>query len=207
MAVYLNEAQAGCDRHLVGFPALRVCMGVVLQTRAWLYAMHFDDPGETRALAQGLLAFIRERGGNVANAEVLYGASNWASRYGGARNLKNAWKDDMREIADVLGFHGRARGFDTSIIPSTTGRYVEFHPDYAQHRCRIFYKAQDDSEFGSSVLAPAVALRQARGNVHTYKVHGGQAVDARGHVTLTTTSTAAGMAELDYALRLERFTI
>jgi hypothetical protein len=207
MAIYLNEAQAGCDQHVIGFPALKVCMGFVMQTRAWLYGMHFDDPGDTVPLARALRDFIRERGGDVANAQVIYGACNWGSRYPGARRPRDLWKAEMRSIAEVLGFHGRARGFDTSIMPSTTGRYVEYHPQYPQRRCRIFYKAQDNQDFGSELLAPAKALTQSRGNVHSYKVFNGQPVEARGYVLLTTTSSATGLAELDYSLRLERFTV
>jgi hypothetical protein len=44
MAVYLNEGDIGVDKQVIGFPHLMICMGVVLETKAWLYGMHFGDP-------------------------------------------------------------------------------------------------------------------------------------------------------------------
>jgi len=206
MAVYLNEAQTGCDREMIGFPNLLVCMGFVVQTKAWLYGIHFDAPSATEALAEALRGFIAERGGDIGNAVAIYGACNWNERYPRSSKKKDAWKAEMRRIAGVLGYTGQAAGFDTSIVPSANkGRYVEYHPDYPQGRCRIYYKGQDNADFTSSGVAPATALKQTRGNVHTYKVFDQQPIEPKGNVTLTTASTAAGLAELDYALRLERF--
>jgi hypothetical protein len=45
--VYLNENQPGSDRRAIGFPHLLICMGVVMQTGAWLYGYHFDSPNTT----------------------------------------------------------------------------------------------------------------------------------------------------------------
>jgi hypothetical protein len=208
MPVYLNEAQTGCDRALIGFPNLLLCMGFVVQTKAWLYGIHFDAPSQTDALAGALRGFIVERGGQIGNAVAIYGACNWNERYRDSGKKKDAWKAEMRAIASMLGYKGSAAGFDTSIIPSTNkGRYVEYHPDYPQERCRIYYKGQDNADFTSSGLAPAAALKQMRGNVHTYKVFNQQPIEPKGNVTLTTASTATGLAELDYALRLETFKI
>jgi hypothetical protein len=69
MAAYLGECEAGADRELIGFPHLLLCMGVVLQTKAFLYGFHFDnnDMGVTPELAGAFLDFIGRKGGNVAN--------------------------------------------------------------------------------------------------------------------------------------------
>ena len=87
MPIYLNENQAGSDRQAIGFPHLLICMGVVMQTGAWLYGYHFDNPNRTTESAAAFADFIASRGGKAANAVRLYGVANWSVRYhGGGKN-------------------------------------------------------------------------------------------------------------------------
>ncbi len=203
MAVYLNESQAGCDNALVGFPHLLVCMGVVLETGAWLYGFHFDVPGESQAQAAAFAAFIADRGGTVANGVRLYGCANWSSRYGGGG--KDAWRTEMRNIATVLGYHGQVSGFNTAIINPQDGTYVEYLPDYAQQRCRIYYKRNEKMDYTTTAVA-----NLPNRNIAGYRMNAnGQMVPRTGYVTYTsdaqiqaTQSNHGQLHELNYFLRL-----
>jgi hypothetical protein len=202
MAVYLNEDQAGVDGALIGFPNLLVCMGVVLQTKAFLYGYHFTSSERTAQAAPAFRAFIEGRGGNVANAVALYGCGNWHRKYQGS---KSEFEQEMRQIARALGYDGMIRGFDTSIIPATNiddGRYVEYHRVHGQPQCRIFYKAHDNTDFNQQYVLGCEMPRL--GKVAAYKPGGfGHMV---GSTPMATPGTAvAGLAELNYQTRLKDF--
>jgi hypothetical protein len=209
MAVFLNEAQAGCDQTLIGFPHLLLCMGVVLQTNDWLYGYHFDAPSATAAHATAFTAFIANRGGNVANGVRLYGCANWTSRYGG--NGRQAWKTEMQAIATALGYHGTACGFDTGIIAPRDGTYVEFRPDYAQHKCHIYYKRNEKVDYTTAAVTviPTTNVASFKRDRTTQ-----QMVPSTGYVNYTTgadiqvtKSNKGQLHELNYFLRLVSFTV
>jgi hypothetical protein len=143
MPVYLNELQGGSDQTLIGFPHLLICMGVVVQTNAWLYGFHYVTPADTPVTSGLLLQFITSRGGDVANAVRLYGCANWSVRYSAAGNKRQAWEAEMQSIANTLGYQGKVSGFNTGIIDPQDGTYVEYVPEYPQRRCRIFYKRHE----------------------------------------------------------------
>lgn len=209
MPVFLNEAQAGCDRTGIGFPHLLLCMGVVLETNAWLYGYHFDDPGDTAGSAVAFTNFITDRGGNVANGVRLYGCANWKARYNG--NRRQAWKAEMQVIATALGYQGTVSGFDTSIIDPQDGTYVEYVPEYPQRRCRIFYKRNEKMDYTNNAVigAPNRNVAPFRGDVTT-----GQMVTNTGYINYTTgadiqvtASNKGQLHELNYFLRLVNFDV
>jgi hypothetical protein len=209
MPVYLNELQAGCDRTLIGFPHLLVCLGVVLQTKAWLYGFHFDALADTPASAALFAAFITNRGGDAANGMRLYGCGNWRSRYeGGGRQ---AWKTEMQTIANALGYHGKVSGFNTAIIDPQAGTYVEYIPEYQQERCRIYYKRNEKMDFTSNLgrgLLPRsmTAFRPGLTN-RAIVPNTGNTTYTSGAGIQETTSNKGQLHELNYFLRLVSFDV
>ena len=210
MPIYLNENQAGSDRQAIGFPHLLICMGVVMQTGAWLYGYHFDNPTRTTESAAAFADFIASRGGKAANAVRLYGVANWSVRYHGGG--KNAWRAEMHTIATALGYQGRASGFDTKIINPQNGTYVEFIPEYPQRRCRIYYKRNEKMTYTDAFVSPlpTKSMEAYSGN---FTADGSMAPNP-GYVKHTTTadlvvtpSNKGTLHELNYFLRLVTVTV
>jgi hypothetical protein len=209
MPVYLNEAQGGCDRELIGFPHLLLCMGVVMQTGAWLYGYHFDNPNDTQGNADAFAGLITKLGGTSANAVRLYGVGNWAVRYEGGG--KNAWRTEMQTIATALGYHGRVSGFDTGIIDPQDGTYVEFVPEYPQERCRIYYKRNEKMTYTN---APLAKLPTKNVVAFTSDATGAMVPKQQGMMIYTSTADIVATAsnkgrlhELNYFLRLVTITV
>ena len=209
MPVYLNEAQAGSDANLIGFPHLVICMGVVLQTNAYMYGYHFDHQDRTAANCVAFANFIAKRRGRVANGVRLYGCGNLALRYeGGGRQ---AWRAEMRLIAGALGYHGRVSGFDTGIINPQDGTYVEYIPDYPQQRCRIFYKRNEKMDIDTSAVmgSPVRNMAPFRLNPNTYQMVPkiGILNYTGGAVIRATDSNRGALHEVNYFLRLANFEV
>ena len=211
MAVFLNEAQAGCDKELLGFPHLLLCLGVVLQTEAWLYGYHFDAPSQTAANTVAFANFFRDRGGIGTNGVRLYGAGNWTSRYDGR---KQGWMAEMRGIAGALGYHGPVCGFDTSIIAPEHGTYVEYRREFGADRCRIFYKRNEKMDYTDTSYMGASALPSRNIASFSYDQFTSQMVPAPGSIKVTdraslqiTPSNEGQLHEVNYFLRLVSFTV
>jgi len=206
--VYLNEAQAGCDQELLGFPHLLICLGVVVQTGAWLYGYHFDRPSGTQQNAVAFADFIKTRGGGINNAVHLYGVCNWSSRYD---NGKDDWRAEMQAIAGVLGYHGKASGFDTSIIDPRHGTYVEFMPEYPQERCRIYYKRNEKMVFSNAKIdilpTRTIASYTADFNTGAMRPQPGQIAYTADAAVKATSSNKGELHELNYFLRLVTTTV
>lgn len=209
MPVYLHENQAGCDQALIGFPHLAICMGVVMQTGAWLYGYHFEDRSNTPQNAAAFANFVTDRGGTAANGVRLYGVANWSVRYGGEG--KSAWQAEMQTIATALGFHGRASGFDTGIVNPQDGTYVEFLPEYPQRRCRIYYKRNEKITYTTaSVMAlPTRNVASFTGNFATGVMgpNPGASKYTTGADIVVTPSNQGALHELNYFLRLVTVTV
>jgi hypothetical protein len=207
MPVYLNESQAGCDQSVIGFPHLLVCMGVVLETKAWLYGYHFDEVGDTQSAAAAFAHFIQDRGGNTANGVRLYGCANWRARYDGGG--RQAWQNEMQTIANALGYTGKVSGFNTAIIDPQDGTYVEYIPEYAQRRCRIYYKRNEKMDYTSGAARGLINR-----NFAAFKSQDGQIVPRTGYFNYTTDadiqatdSNKGALHELNYFLRLVSFDV
>jgi hypothetical protein len=206
---HLNENQAGSDREAIGFPHLLICMGVVMQTGAWLYGYHFDAPDTTTENAAAFADFIATRGGNANNAVRLYGVANWSVRYPGGG--KNDWRAEMHNIATALGYHGRASGFDTGIINPQDGTYVEFIPEFPQRRCRIYYKRNEKMTYTNVHVSPlpSKSMEAYSGNFNTGVMapNPGLIKYTTGADIVTTPSNRGAFHELNYFLRLVTVTV
>ena len=212
MAIFLDELQAGSAQDLIGFPNLRTCMGLVLQTRAFLYGCHIAgmEQDTVAAQAEALKAYIRDVGGNVNNGVRLYGCCNWKARYeGGGRRA--AWERELSEIARILGYTGTASGFDTGVVVSEPGVYLEYRPEYGKEKCRIFYKK--DAKMGY-----ATEFRQVSATGRGFKPFGTKPVSltddtlqlaAKGPNQFVDQKLSAtgNLHELNYFLRLISFTV
>jgi hypothetical protein len=207
MAVFLKEAQTGAARDLIGFPHLLVCMGVVLQTKAFLYGCHFDRPAHTEGLANAFAAYMRKSWGDPQNGVRLYGIGNWKVRYDNGG--RKAWQAEMEQIAKALGYTGPVSGFDTGIIAPRDGTYVEFRPEYDRQRCRLFYKRNEKMSYttkhiaGNEIKGTGFAAYERRGEET-------EMVETRGLVDVVTEAAVSsnskkGLHEVDYFLRLVSF--
>lgn len=209
MSIFLNESQAGCDREQVAFPHLLLCMGVVLETNAWLYGFHFDAPSVSQISATAFAGFIAERGGSVANGSHLYGCANWRKRYNGGDRAD--WIADMTLIANTLGYNGKVSGFDTGIIDPRDGTYVEYRPEYERQRCRIFYKRNEKMDYTTNNVQ-GLPTR----NIQSFKVGRLSGVMepltrniayTSGAAMQRTDSNKGLLHELNYSLRLVSFNV
>ncbi len=110
MAVYLNEGQAGCDRDVVAFPHLLLCLGVVLQTMPGFTATLSRRAVTRTSISERPASFCANRGGNALNGIRLYGCGNWAIRYG-RNNRRARWRAEMELIGRVRSAtKGRSAG-------------------------------------------------------------------------------------------------
>lgn len=137
MSKFLNEHEVGFDPDHIGFPNLGDCMAVVLVTQNGLFGHHIT-PGNARQVGV-FSAFIRAR--NPGTLLRLYGSCYRPKRYSGKTSKKAEWKTEMTSIANLLGFHGRVSGFDTSDgtnIDSTETTYVEYQLEGG--KCKVYYK-------------------------------------------------------------------
>ncbi len=218
MTIYLDECQAGCDSSDIGFPHVLLCMAVVLQTRAWLYGFHFDQPGLANEYMGALLDFIQRKGGDVTNGVRLYGCCNHAVRNtlrnAPAGNARAAWRAEMQQIAATLGYHGRVSGFDTDIIDPQNGTYIEFHREQGKNRCRIYYKRHEKMAHNVNTILPQNFQPAGTGNLNTWKPTTSQGAGAGGWISNRRLTTSADLAqgatkwhELNYALRLTTFQV
>ncbi len=204
MAIYLDEDQFGNDTALVGFPHILLCMGVVVMTSNDLYGAHLGWPGTP---SDNVITQLRTliNNNNVADdMKALYGCCNRVARFHGANDKKAAWKAEMTGYANTLQYTGNVYGFCTSIITPKDGTYVEYHPEYQQDKCKVFYKRNEKMTYTSG-NAPA--------NVHKYSQHLGQVVPF-GHLPATTgasvvvtKSNKGQLHEVNYFLRMTSFEV
>lgn len=203
MGIYLDEDQFGNDNSVVGFPHIVLCMGVVVMTSNDLYGAHLASAGTASANVIRVLRDLIVQDGADNDMKALYGCCNRQLRYG-ADDKKAAWKTEMTGHATTLGYTGNVYGFCTSIIGPKDGTYVEYIPDYAQRKCKVFYKRNEKMDYTSG---------NASANVHKYhqfhnqvgQIHHGLAkTDASIKVTK---SNKGQLHEVNYLLRMTNFAV
>jgi len=158
MAIYLDEYMMGADSNVVAFPHLLVCMGVVCVTDDKLFGIHLVNPTETKEATSAFATWLHGQGVKGDAIRTLYGAANLEVRYGdgSGATLRNRWEQEMVQIAGVLSFSGKARGFDASVIAPKDGFYAEFQADHVRHKCKILYKRNEKMTYTSMVKGEGV---------------------------------------------------
>lgn len=218
MAVYLDECQAGRDKAVIGFPHILLCMAVVVQTKSWLFGMHFDSPGDSQELADALKDFIKRKGGTMDDAVRLYGCCHHKKRNGQRKpepkDADQAWKDEMKMIAGRLGYSGTVTGFDTSIITPKNGTYVEFDRSKGGDKCTVYYKRHEKMSHDVSFIRLKDRGTAGDGDVNTWQVSApkyGRVAQWIPNKSVTTSATlapkATTMHELNYFLRATSFNV
>jgi hypothetical protein len=206
MAIYLNEDCLGLDDTLIGFPHLLLCMGVVLLTRNFMYGVHIVTASNQSATIPEFGNFLATQGVIPSDMISLYGSCNFKVRYGDNQRTE-AWKTELRHIAGVIGFTGKAKGFDTSIIDPVDGTYVEYVRNPVSDKCKIFYKRNEKMNFTGYVqnvnfvkrglnpvtLLPTSSLVPGFTHSNANVIH--------------TASNKGQLHEVNYFLRLKEFTI
>jgi hypothetical protein len=209
MAVYLDEDCLGTDPRRIGFPHLLLCMGVVVLTDNALYGVHIVDGSDRNETIPEFGRYLARLGVQAGDMRTLYGSCNWEVRYGGANNKKDAWKAEMRHIAGVIGFQGRAKGFDTSIIAPQEGTYVEYVLSFGMRRCRIFYKRHEKMNYGpKNVTVGKVGGRNQMVNGLPARVTEVRQLASHSTAGVIPTGSNQGLLhEVNYALRLVSFAV
>ena len=221
MAVFLNEQQFGYATDHIGFPNLLLCMGVVCMANNTLYGVHLDSTVNTPVVIAGFAGWLTTAGVQANQICALYGSANWNERYTGDK--KSAWKAEMRQIAQAIGYNDVARGFDTSILVSNTsgnanstryarpknkGAYVEYRPDFGKSRCKIFYKKSwkmDYTELTAvgNARADFTEFHSASNNFRAQNTF----FKTTSAADLSAHSSASDLHELNYSLRQISFDV
>lgn len=164
MPIFLNENEVGFDTQLVGFPNLGACMGVVVLTDQGMFGFH--PMPRVREKYPVFAQYIQQKA-PTATLLRFYGSCSWKLRY----NLgAYGWKDEMRDIANAIGFHGKVKGLDTSQASHGEKRddhcnYVEYRPVGGGQKCEIYYKKMDKMQLGAPLAhSPAINVQWTGGN-------------------------------------------
>lgn len=179
MAKFLVEDEVGFDLQHIGFPNLGGCMALVLLTDQGLYGFHIT-PGNSRK-APIFAQFIQNTGPG-GNMRRLYGSCYFQNRYAGKINGMGSldqWKDEMKNIANAIGFQGKVSGYDLStwnshsdktMLKVTGGKthkgtnYLEYYADPSGQKCRIFYKKMDKMQLTPAAFVTTDQIRKILGN-------------------------------------------
>lgn len=182
MPTYLAEDEVGFDAGLISFPNLGGCMAVVLVTDQGLFGFHIT-PGNTRR-SNVFDQFIKNTRSSYSMRR-LYGSCYWANRYQGSldgSNQRTQWQREMTEIANALGYHGVAGGFDLSSATSHADKtmkvtdygtshkgvnYLEYMLKPDGQSCRIYYKKQEKVLTTQSAASPHGIQKISGGNLTT----------------------------------------
>lgn len=207
MAVFLKEDQFGADDAVVGFPNLISCMGVVLLTKANQYGVHaVMHCGDDQVIPE-FAKFLKREDVGTSVMVGLYGCCNFKERYRTAH--ASAWREEMRNIARTIGFSGTVRGFDTSIIAPAKGTYVEYRPNQAHDKCRVFYK-RDEKMFylpgiKEMVVLPGVFSATPTGQGGFKPTPSGEGKMAAS--VTPSTGNHGQLHEVNYFLRMKSFNV
>ncbi|MBV8972464.1 MAG: hypothetical protein JO290_09265 [Sphingomonadaceae bacterium] len=134
----LLERQVGCDATAIGFPSVDTCLAVVLQTTSELVGWHSlnTDIGTTAVNAGKLAVYVAASAPGLPIR--LYTATN-------RTNHQRDWRDELRQIAAALNFHGPATAIDLKV--NTEGVYVQFERNAARRCCDISYKRNSKIDY------------------------------------------------------------
>lgn len=212
MPILLDEEMIGLNADGIGYPNLLLCMGLAItykDANGWgaLAGMHLTSRVST---PKAIPLFVKELGQlGAINIGALYGSCNRTKRYVNASDPTASWKDEMREIAGALGFHGEVRGFDTGILAPKHGTYVLYEVEpVSDDDVRIYYKLNEEMVYGDE-SGPAVA----KAMYATSRNPNDRVIDAK---TKSSAQVKQGdgpfsrtrkLEEVNYASRLTRFNV
>lgn len=151
MAIYLDERLMGYDDQLIGFPHILVCLGFValIEKSGNKCMAGFHLTAGTENCKKEFSIFADEITQHVESHEIkkIYGSCNFNEHYKEHNNKVAAWEDEMTYFGRLLGFQGKAYGFDTSVIKPRDGTYIQYELDTLTERCKIFYRQDDRMKF------------------------------------------------------------
>jgi hypothetical protein len=131
--LYLMSREVGRDANCIGFPSVKSCLAVVVQTTQELIGWHvFNTPRNQTITDAGAFAQYVTANAN-GHAVRLYGATTRAER-----GNNPGWKQELLDIAQALHYHGPATAFDMNVAGE--GSYVEFVRDANARKCDIYFK-------------------------------------------------------------------
>ena len=157
MALFLSEDQVGSDQNMIGFPDLKLCMGMtVVMDDGSLIGAHISQESTEQALLNAILREVEDHGGTMT---LLYCAANYGAHCRGTCR-------PVQGKAQAIGFRGTAYLFDFGFINDSGGAYVEVTSNGAGQTASLRYKRSSKMDY--SDLGPAQGgLTQARMNKDT----------------------------------------
>ena len=146
--LYLMSYETGADPAALGFPSVESCLAVVVQTTNELIGWHSYNTtlAVTGNNAATFAVFVNANA--TGPAVRLYGATN--------RKHHQEWKQELRDIAAALGYHGAATSVD---LKTGEGTYVQFDRDAAKRCCNITYKRNTKMNY-TKVGTPSAQVTQ-----------------------------------------------
>ncbi len=119
MTTRIGTNQVGWDAMSIGFHSISGCTGMVVRTDQWVAGWHigggaggdYAGSGQSKVAFQGpaFLAYLRQINPNPwPNAGLPNGTvALWNVNLG-----QGDWDSALQDFADLLGYHGQARGLD-----------------------------------------------------------------------------------------------
>jgi hypothetical protein len=161
MAVYLSEDQIGSDPQTIGYPNLKLCMGVtVLMNDGSLIGAHVSQQSTEQTLLNALMREVEDHGGGMSR---LYCVSNYREHTKGDCL-------DVRGKANAIGFHGTAYLFDFGFLNDSNGAYVELTSNGAGQNCAMRYKRNSKMDYGLGPSGGGMTEAKMNRNTLTYEM-------------------------------------
>jgi hypothetical protein len=135
MAIYLDEDTVGQDPTEICYPHLLLCMGVtVLMTDGRLIGAHFSTPTTEAEVAAEMVVQINA---HTAAMHHLYCTADLPV------HIVQCGGMDVAGKAQLIGFHGDAYSFDTSLIDPQDGTFISVQSNGPNNKCGIYYKRDE----------------------------------------------------------------
>lgn len=151
--IYLDSRFCGYDLSAMGFPSVQTCMAVVLETKDWLVGWHAMNTGSLLGDATAFGAYVKKMGDSKPIR--LYGVTH-ASRVTSMKLLKI----QLQEIADKMGYSGKASGFFIPELRPSQEDYVAFSRRGSGSTCEVRYIDQQNVAHDEKQVVPSTVRNQ-----------------------------------------------
>lgn len=138
MSLFLSEDQVGSDQNMIGFPDLKLCMGMtVVMDDGSLIGAHISQESTEQALLNELKRKVEAHDSGMA---LLYFAANYTQHCRGTCK-------PVQGKANAIGFRGTAYLFDFGFINDLGGAYVEVTSNGAGQPASLRYKRSSKMDY------------------------------------------------------------
>ena len=156
----LTQPKAG-EVPVVGFPNVNSCQGVLCVLKdGTMVGTHVPQASDEARLLQKMKEIIDQNGSGIDSMYVASRNRSQTQETGGT----------PQEKAQMLGFTGKLRTFDTGVASKQDqGIYVEFTPVGKQGQCLVEYKKDKKMHYEKETLSTTDAKNRVRTAVSKYE--------------------------------------